>query len=139
MDTVNRLRLKLIAAFFACIALFSGCNLIGSLFDSVRDIHVSPANISIAPFDKVQLSAFCIRTDGSIEDITSTAQWSSSNDSMVRIVGPGLIEAEAGSFGCSRVLPRRVVERQLFSCGFRGDQECRRQDSDQERAVIRRR
>jgi hypothetical protein len=51
------------------------------------------APVSIAPEQSVQLIATAVRSDGSMENVTSQAQWSSSDAGLVRVSPGGLATA----------------------------------------------
>lgn len=50
---------------------------------------------SIAPASSAQLTALAVRSDGSRQDVTGQAQWTSSNTAILQIGGDGLASAQA--------------------------------------------
>ena len=56
-------------------------------------IHISPSPISMAAGNSTQLTANAVYTDGSIQDVTSQATWSSSASTVVSVDAAGLAKA----------------------------------------------
>jgi hypothetical protein len=101
MTSLRKLRLAPVLALDCCLTVLLlttllGCNGSGSATSpTVQSIALSPAKQSIAAGASQQFTATATYTDGTTKDVTSTAQWASSNTAIATVSSSGLVTAAA--------------------------------------------